>query len=117
MSASIARLVLAVVAISAGLLVSTSAGAQPAAAPSADTVRLTEWNVPWEKTTPRDPSVDATGRVWFVGQAGNYVARLDPKSGVFTRIGIDFGTHPQTGGSKSLAAPRGRRCPPTARLM
>lgn len=65
-------------------------------AASADTVKLTEWNVPWEKTTPRDPSVDASGRIWFVGQVGNYVARLDPATGRFTRIEIDSGTHPHT---------------------
>src|SRR6185437_5440130 len=33
---------------------------------------VTEWKVPWEKTRPRDPYVDAKGRVWFVGQEGNY---------------------------------------------
>ena len=65
--------------------------AQPSANATAtgDTVKLTEWTVPWEKTRPRDPSVDATGRIWFVGQEGNYVARLDPKSGVFARIELD----------------------------
>jgi len=66
------------------------------APPSADTVRLTEWTVPWEKTQPRDPSFDASGRIWFVGQTGNYVARLDPASGSFTRITIDSGTFPHT---------------------
>jgi virginiamycin B lyase len=65
-------------------------------AQSADTVQLREWTVPWERTTPRDPSVDQLGRVWFVGQQGNYVARLDPKSGEFTRFEIDPGTHPHT---------------------
>lgn len=70
--------------------------AMPAATAAGDTVRLTEWSVPWEKTTPRDPSIDPSGRVWFVGQAGNYVARLDPVSGQFTRFEIDSGTHPHT---------------------
>jgi virginiamycin B lyase len=32
--------------------------------------------------------------VWFVGQAGNYIGRLDPRSGDFTRFEIDSGTHP-----------------------
>ena len=62
----------------------------------ADTAVVTEWNVPWADTRPRDPSLDAQGRVWFVGQEGNYVARLDPKSGAFTKLEIDAGTFPHT---------------------
>ena len=31
-------------------------------------VQITEWTVPWEKTRPRDPYVDASGKVWFVGE-------------------------------------------------
>ena len=53
-----------------------------------------EWTVPWERTRPRDPVMDQAGRVWFVGQAGNYVAYLDPKSGEFKRYEIESGTHP-----------------------
>jgi virginiamycin B lyase len=52
------------------------------------------WGTPWEKTRPRDPFVDKTGRVWFVGQVGNYVANLDPKTGEFKRYSIDPGTNP-----------------------
>lgn len=64
---------------------------------SGDTAVVTEWMVPWgAQGRPRDPSVDAQGRVWFVGQEGNYVARFDPRSGAFTRIEIDPGTHPHT---------------------
>jgi virginiamycin B lyase len=57
-------------------------------------VEITEWTVPWEKTRPRDPYVAPDGRVWFVGQAGNYIASLDPKSGEFKRFAIDSGTYP-----------------------
>lgn len=57
-------------------------------------VQITEWTVPWEKTRPRDPYVDAKGRVWFVGQEGNYIAHLDPTSGKFKRYEIESGTHP-----------------------
>lgn len=53
-----------------------------------------EWTVPWERTRPRDPIMDQSGRVWFVGQTGNYVAYLDPKSGEFKRYQIADGTHP-----------------------
>ena len=38
-----------------------------------------EWPVPWEKTRPRDPYVAPDGRVWFVGQQGNYIASFDPE--------------------------------------
>ena len=53
-----------------------------------------EWTVPWERTRPRDPIMDQSGKVWFVGQAGNYVASLDPKSGEFKRYQIADGTNP-----------------------
>ena len=60
----------------------------------AQTVALQEWTVPWANTRPRDPYVDGQGRVWFVGQEGNYVAYLEPKSGEFKRFTIEDGTHP-----------------------
>jgi virginiamycin B lyase len=57
-------------------------------------VPITEWKVPWERTRPRDPFMDGKGRVWFVGQEGNYVAVLDPASGKFQRHEIQAGTNP-----------------------
>lgn len=57
-------------------------------------VEITEWPVPWEETRPRDPYVDGQGRVWFVGQRGDYVAYLEPESGEFTRFDLDPGTGP-----------------------
>ena len=58
------------------------------------TVEVKDWTVPWEKTRPRDPYVDPQGRVWFVGQVGNYVAYLDPNTGQFKRYEIEEGTNP-----------------------
>jgi virginiamycin B lyase len=53
------------------------------------------WDVPYgAETRPRDPYADAQGRVWFVGQNGNYVAYLDNKTGTFKRYEIDPGTNP-----------------------
>jgi virginiamycin B lyase len=52
------------------------------------------WQTPWDKTRPRDPYVDQQGRVWFVGQVGNYVAYLDPRSGDFKKYDIEENTHP-----------------------
>lgn len=74
-----------------GSLLATAAVAQQG--PLAE-VPVTEWQVPWERTRPRDPFVAPDGRVWFVGQAGNYIAVLEPASGKFRRYEIDPGTHP-----------------------
>ena len=64
--------------------------------PAQFSARVQEWVVPWKDTRPRDPMADQQGRVWFVGQAGNYVAYLEPASGKFKRFEIDPGTHPHT---------------------
>ncbi len=54
-----------------------------------------EWTVPYgADTRPRDPHADAQGRVWFVGQNGNYIAHLDPRTGQFRRYEIEAGTNP-----------------------
>lgn len=53
-----------------------------------------EWTVPWDRTRPRDPYVGADGRIWFVGQAGHYVAVLDPANGNFRRYELEPGTGP-----------------------
>lgn len=79
------------------LLIGAIAAATFAAAASAQQPPLTidEWNVPWgAEGRPRDPYVDGQGRVWFVGQAGNYVAVLDTASGQFRRYELDPGVHP-----------------------
>jgi virginiamycin B lyase len=59
-----------------------------------NTLEPKEWTVPWENTRPRDPIMDQSGRVWFVGQVGNYVAYLDSRSGEFKRYQIEDGTGP-----------------------
>lgn len=59
-----------------------------------DTVSIQEWHVPWERTRPRDPYVGPDGKIWFVGQAGHYVANLDPRTGEFRRYELDDGTGP-----------------------
>lgn len=57
---------------------------------------IREWQVPWENTRPRDPAVAADGRVWFVGQAGHYVAVFNPEDESFQRFDLDDGTGPHT---------------------
>jgi virginiamycin B lyase len=66
----------------------------PAVRPDSDTVPIKEWTVPWERSRPRDPAVGPDGKIFFVGQVGNYVARLDPASGEFSKFVIDSGTNP-----------------------
>jgi virginiamycin B lyase len=74
------------------LAVATIVGGVVAYAP--DPIEITEWTVPWANTRPRDPFVDRQGKVWFVGQAGHYVAYLEPKSGQFKRYELEPGTGP-----------------------
>lgn len=68
--------------------------ALPAAADlAAQSIEMSEWPVEWEGR-PRDPYVAPDGKVWFVGQAGNYIANFDPQSENFRRFEIPEGTHP-----------------------
>jgi virginiamycin B lyase len=59
----------------------------------AQSLVVREWPVEWEGR-PRDPDVDAHGRVWFVGQTGNYIGMFDPGSESFRRFEIEEGTRP-----------------------
>ncbi len=56
-------------------------------------ITLSEWRVAWGGR-PRDPDVAPDGKVWFCGQAGNYLARFDPITETFTRFELPEGTHP-----------------------
>jgi len=60
-----------------------------------DKVPETQWEVPYGGR-PRDPYMSPDGSVFFAGQAGNYVGRLNPRTGEFRRYEIDEGTHPHT---------------------
>ena len=64
-----------------------------AQAPPGGEDTLKEWEVEWGGRT-RDPYVGPDGRVWFVGQAGNYIASFDPKSEAFRRYEIEDDTLP-----------------------
>lgn len=80
------------VALAAGLLLLPMAS--PLAADPA--VEITEWEVPWENTRPRDPWVAGPERVWFVGQRGDYLATLNPINGEFERFDLATGVGPHT---------------------
>jgi virginiamycin B lyase len=71
-----------------------AAWSAPVAA-QAPKVDLKEWDVEWGGRT-RDPAVAPDGKVWFVGQAGNYIAWFDPKTEQFKRFEIEEGTNPHS---------------------
>jgi virginiamycin B lyase len=58
-------------------------------------VEAKQWTVEWGGR-PRDPYVAPNGLIYFVGQAGNYVASLDQKTGAMRRYELDENTHPHT---------------------
>lgn len=81
----------------AGTLLSASIACSATSANEAvPDIGITEWEVPWPNTRPRDPWVGGTDRVWFVGQTGHYVATLNPETGEFRRYDLEDGTGPHT---------------------
>ncbi len=76
----------ALITVAACALALALAPAQPVHAqdPLSDP-ELQEWTVPYERSRPRDPAVAPDGRVWFCGQAGAYIAVLDPGTGEFRK--------------------------------
>src|SRR5688572_24862919 len=69
--------------------------AAPLAAQQMAQVDLREWPVERGGRT-RDPYVAPDGKVWFVGQNGNYVANMDPTTGAVRYYEIEAGTNPHT---------------------
>lgn len=71
-------------------LMLSGAPAEPATA----TLEITEWQVPWQDSRPRDPYVAADDEVWFVGQRADYAAVLNPKTGDMKRVDLPDGAGP-----------------------
>jgi virginiamycin B lyase len=59
-------------------------------------VSITEWEVPWEESRPRDPYVAPDGDIWFVGQRSDYVAEFNPDTEEFQRFDLEDGAGPHT---------------------
>jgi virginiamycin B lyase len=78
--------------IAAAAVVAVPCGVD-AQAPQAGSDQLREWEVEWGGRS-RDPYVAHDGKVWFVGQAGNYIAWFDPGTEDFRRYEIEDGTNP-----------------------
>lgn len=71
----------------------------PVVAPRAEAaaqlqIPIQEWEVPWAQSRPRDPDLGPDGRVWFVGQRGDYVGVLDPATGDMNRFDLSEGAGP-----------------------
>lgn len=58
------------------------------------TATIEEWQVPWERSRPRDPFVGGADEIWFVGQQADYAAVLTPSSGNMKRIDLPAGAGP-----------------------
>ncbi|MDB4881820.1 MAG: streptogramin lyase [Gemmatimonadetes bacterium] len=82
------------IVLALSVVASQAALAQTNRAAGANVSELKSWSTPWDGSRPRDPFADKQGRVWFVGQVGNFVGRLDPASGEFKRYEVEAGTHP-----------------------
>ena len=54
---------------------------QPTLVPGPLTISLREWKVPQLGQRSRDPVQTADGSIWYCGQFGNLVGRIDPKTG------------------------------------
>ena len=67
------------------------------ASPQASQSAIQQWEVPFgPNTRPRDPFVAPDGRIFFVGQVGNYLASFDPKTSEFKKFEIPAGTLPHS---------------------
>jgi virginiamycin B lyase len=60
----------------------------------AQSIKIQEWTVPFEKGRPRDPSVAPDGSVWFVGQQNHYLGRFDAESQRFRQVKLDDAAGP-----------------------
>jgi virginiamycin B lyase len=79
----------------AGLGILTFSGADLLAQvpASGEAPAVAEWSVEWGGRS-RDPFVAGDGKVWFVGQTGNYIAWFNPADETFRRYEIEDDTNP-----------------------
>jgi virginiamycin B lyase len=64
------------------------------APPEQTEVKITEWEVPYPDSRPRDPYVSSENKVWFVGQRTGYLAYFNPETEEFTQIMLPEGSGP-----------------------
>lgn len=51
-------------------------------------IEIREWTVDYGGL-PRDPDAVSADEIWFVGQVGDYIGRLDPQTGAFFKRDLD----------------------------
>jgi virginiamycin B lyase len=68
---------------------------EPAAADEMNPITIDEWQVPYGGRG-RDPYVASSDEIWFVGQAGHYLARFTPSTEEFFKFDLPDGTGPHT---------------------
>ena len=59
-------------------VIASVAGPLPTGTAAAQGLAVREWQVPWERTRPRDPFVAPDGAIWYVDYARGFLGRLDP---------------------------------------
>jgi virginiamycin B lyase len=70
--------------------------ATPGAPGQVPEAEIKQFEVPFPRGQTRDPFVAPDGRVWFVGQRGNYLAVFDPKTSAFKQYPLPDRTMPHT---------------------
>jgi len=89
----IAMRVLASFATATALAVSVPT-AHAQSVPEKSPVDIKEWTVPYPDSRPRDPDVEGTESVWFVGQRDDYIANFNPVTESFLRVDLKPGMGP-----------------------
>ena len=59
-------------------------------------INIQQWKVPKLGQRARDPVMTADGAIWWNGQFGNVVGRLDPKTGAMKEIELPTGSLPHS---------------------
>ncbi|MEX2962940.1 cytochrome C [Microbulbifer sp. TYP-18] len=68
----------------------------PQLAPGDLTLSVREWQVPTLGQRPRDPIQAVDGTIWWVGQWGNILGRLNPETGEMKEYKLPAGAKPHT---------------------
>jgi virginiamycin B lyase len=68
----------------------------PTLLPGGLAVAFDEWQVPTLGQRARDPVEAADGSIWWAGQSGNLIGRVDPATGAMTEYPLPEGTLPHS---------------------
>jgi virginiamycin B lyase len=71
-------------------------GLAPVLVPGPVSITFKEWMVPTLGQRSRDPLQTPDGTIWWAGQYGNIVGRLDPKTGAMKEYTLPVGARPHS---------------------